>query len=187
MTADSEEEARSALRTVLRERAVLRGEFVLSSGQRSSVYLDARLVTLSAAGSGLVGAVLLAALRPFDAQAVAGLAIGADPLVTAVALVSGMRGEPIDGLIVRKEAKAHGAGRRIEGPWRPGLRVAILEDTMTTGASSLQAAEAVTEAGGQVVCVLGLIDRQQGAREAIEQAGYPFGAVFTARELIGLG
>lgn len=162
----------------------MHGDFVLSSGRRSSVYLDARLVTLSAAGSGLVGLVLFEALLPLGVDAVAGLAIGADPLVVSVAVVSGMQGAPIEALIVRKEAKAHGAGRTIEGPWRDGMRVAVLEDTMTTGASSLQAARAVQEAGGTVACVLGLIDREQGAREAVEAEGYTFSAVYEAREVL---
>jgi orotate phosphoribosyltransferase len=177
--------ARELLLELLRTRAVLHGDFVLSSGQHSSVYLDARVVTLSAAGSGLVGRVMLDALRDLHPDAVAGLAIGADPLVASVAAISGLEGGDVDALIVRKEAKAHGAGRRIEGPWRAGMRIAILEDTMTTGASSLQAAQAVAEAGGTVVCVLGLIDREQGAREAVEAAGYEFRTVFTAAEVLG--
>jgi orotate phosphoribosyltransferase len=185
VTGQDAQVARERLLELLRTHAVLHGDFVLASGQRSSVYLDARVVTLSATGSGLVGRVLLDALRDLQPDAVAGLAIGADPLVTAVAVVSGMERGVVDALIVRKEPKVHGAGRQIEGPWRAGLRVAVLEDTMTTGASSLQAAQAVAEAGGSVVCVLGLIDREQGAREAIEAAGYEFRTVFTAAEVLG--
>ena len=184
MTGQDAALAREQLLVLLRDKAVLHGDFVLASGRRSSVYLDARLVTLSAAGSGLVGLVLFEALRPFSVDAVAGLAIGADPLVVSVAVVSGMRGAPIEALIVRKEAKAHGAGRTIEGPWRDGMRVAVLEDTMTTGASALQAARAVREAGGTVACVLGLIDRGQGARAAVEAERYSFSAVFEAKEVL---
>jgi orotate phosphoribosyltransferase len=175
---------RERLRALLHERAVLHGDFVLSSGRRSSVYLDARLVTLSAAGSGLVGTVLWECVQDLHPDAVAGLAVGADPLVTAVAVVSGMDGGGVDALIVRKERKEHGAGRQIEGPWRDGLRVAVVEDTMTSGESSLRAARAVREAGGSVVCVVGLIDREQGAREAVEREGYEFRAVFTAAEIV---
>jgi orotate phosphoribosyltransferase len=163
----------------------MKGDFILSSGKPSSYYLDARLVTLSAQGSALVGEVLFEQIRESEAEAVAGLTLGADPIVTAVALVSGQRGQPLDGLIVRKEAKGHGAGRRIEGPWREGLRVAIVEDTMTTGASSLEAARVIQEAGGIITGVYGLIDRQEGAREAVESAGYRFHAVFTAEEVAG--
>jgi orotate phosphoribosyltransferase len=161
----------------------MRGDFVLSSGKRSAYYLDARLVTLSAQGSALVGDVLFERIRGTEAEAVAGLTLGADPVVTAVALVSAHRERPLDGLIVRKEAKGHGAGRRIEGPWRDGLNVAIVEDTMTTGASSLEAARVIGEAGGKIVGVYGLIDREEGAREAVEAAGYAFHAVFTSDEL----
>jgi orotate phosphoribosyltransferase len=101
-----------------------------------------------------------------------------------VAVVSGQHEHRLDGLIVRKAAKEHGAGRRIEGPWRAGLRIAILEDTMTTGASALEAAAAVKEAGGEVVAVWGLIDREEGARDAVEAAGFDFGAVFSVEELL---
>jgi len=162
----------------------LRGDFVLSSGRRSSYYVDARLVTLSSEGSGLVGTVFCEALRDLEVQAVAGPTLGADPIVTAIAVISGLDGRGLDGFIIRKERKEHGTGRQIEGPWREGLRVAIVEDSLTTGASCLDAARAVEEAGGTVRAVLGLIDRQQGARDAIEAAGYPFGAIFTISDLL---
>ena len=177
-------DTRERLRNLLRENAVLRGDFILSSGQRSSYYLDARRVTLSAAGAALIGDAFLDMLSDLDLQAVAGLAIGADPIVASIAAAAGRSGRDVDGLIVRKERKEHGAGRRIEGPWREGLRVAVVEDTLTTGASSLQAADAVEEAGGKVVVVCALIDREQGAREAIEAAGYPFKALYRASELL---
>jgi orotate phosphoribosyltransferase len=176
---------REQLLDLLRSRAVLHGDFVLSSGLRSSTYLDARLVTLSAAGSGLVGEMLFAQLKDRSVDAVAGLAIGADPLVTAVAIASNAASHPIDGLIVRKDPKDHGTGRQIEGPWKEGLRVAIVEDTMTTGTSALKAAEVITEAGGSVVCLLGLIDREEGAREAAERAGYEFEAIYTSGQILG--
>lgn len=177
-------DARSQLLELLRDHAVLRGDFVLSSGLRSPYYLDARLVTLSARGAPLVGQVFLDALPLPDIDAVAGLAIGADPIVTAVAAVSGIKGLAIDGLIVRKQAKEHGAGRRIEGPWREGIRVAVVDDTLTTGGSSLEAARAVEDAGGQVRGVYALIDRGQGAADAVAAAGYTFTAVFTAAEVL---
>ena len=176
--------ARDRLRDLLRKRAVLRGDFVLSSGQHSNVYLDARLVTLSAEGSALVGAVLTDALADAAVDAVAGLTLGADPIVSSVAVVSGLQERPIDGLIVRKAAKGHGAGRRIEGPWHDGVRVAIVEDTVTTGASALDAARAVEEAGGRVAGFWALIDRDQGGRETIEATGLPFVAIFQAQELL---
>jgi orotate phosphoribosyltransferase len=172
------------LGTLLRRRAVLRGDFVLTSGQRSEFYLDARIVTLSSEGAWLVGQAFADCLDGHEVDAVAGLAIGADPIVAAIATYAGSIGRPLDGLIVRKERKEHGAGRRIEGPWRDGLRVAVVDDTLTTGASSLEAARAVQEAGGSVEGVYALIDREQGARRAIESAGYSFSALFTADELL---
>lgn len=175
---------RGALLHILRREAVLRGDFVLSSGRRSSFYLDARRVTLSAAAAPLVGLVFLQHLQELEIDAVAGLTLGADPIVSAVAVVSGQRQHPLDGLIVRKATKEHGAGRRIEGPWRDGMRVAILEDTMTTGASALEAASAVRDAGGAVAAVCGLIDRDEGARRAVEAAGFGFGAIYSVAELL---
>jgi orotate phosphoribosyltransferase len=172
------------LGVLLRREAVLHGDFILSSGQRSEYYLDARLVTLSSAGAWLVGQAFTDCLHGHDVDAVAGLAIGADPIVAAIATYAGSIGRRLDGLIVRKEQKDHGAGRRIEGPWHDGLRVAIVDDTLTTGSSSLQAAQAVEAAGGLVEGVYALIDREQGARERIEGAGYSFAALFTARELL---
>jgi orotate phosphoribosyltransferase len=176
--------ARSQLLALLRERAVLHGDFTLSSGRRSSYYLDARVVTLSAQGSHLVAQVFLQTICDTDVEAVAGLTLGADPIVASIAAVSGRDGRPIDGLIVRATRKEHGAARRIEGPWRPGLHVAVVDDTFTTGASALEAAEAIVDAGGEVRAVYALIDREQGAREAIESAGYAFHAIFTSREVM---
>ncbi len=175
---------RGALLQILRRDAVLHGDFVLSSGQRSPYYLDARRVTLSAAAAPLVGLIFLREIQDLPVDAVAGLTVGADPIVSAVATVSGQRGHPVDGLIVRKAVKGHGAARRIEGPWRQDMRVVVVEDTMTTGASALEAARAIRGEGGSVLAVWGLIDRKQGAREAIEAAGYTFGAIYSVDELL---
>ena len=178
------EDPRAVLLQKLRQDAVLHGDFVLSSGQRSNIYLDARRVTLSASAASLVGLVFLQHLQDLDVDAVAGLTLGADPIVAAIAVVSGQHGRPLDGLIVRKAAKEHGAGRRIEGPWRDGMRVLVIEDTMTTGASALEAARAVEKAGGSVEAIWGLIDRDQGARQAIRDVGYSFGAIYSAGEVL---
>lgn len=174
---------RDELKSLLRMHAVLRGDFVLSSGVHSSYYLDARLVTLSGVGNLAVGRVFLDAIRYNLPDGVAGLTLGADPIITAITLTSALSGIALDGFIVRKERKEHGAARRIEGPWRPGLRLVVVDDTLTTGNSSLEAARAVEDAGASVTGVFALIDREQGAREAIEAAGYPFTAIFTAKEL----
>jgi orotate phosphoribosyltransferase len=175
---------RDSLLTLLRRRAVLHGDFVLSSGQRSPYYLDARLVTLSARGSCLVGRVFLGCIAGTGAQAVAGLTLGADPIVSAITVAAGLAGQDIDGLLVRKERKQHGASRRIEGPWQAGMRVAVVDDTLTTGASALDAAAAVESEGGAVVGVYALIDRLQGARQAIESRGFHFTALYTVTEIL---
>ncbi|MGH2442215.1 MAG: orotate phosphoribosyltransferase [Chloroflexota bacterium] len=178
---------RQRLKDLLRREAVSYGDYVLSSGAHSTVYLDARLVTLSAAGSALVGKAFLELLPVENLDAVAGLTLGADPIVTAIAVTSSATAHPLDACIVRKNRKEHGAGRRIEGPWRKGLRVAIVDDTLTTGSSALEAAQAVCEAGGRVVGIYALIDREEGARGAIEAAGYPFESIFTAACLLDRG
>ncbi len=171
------------LRWLLRTKAVQHGDFVLSSGKRSTYYIDCRLVTLSPAGAFLAGRVLLERLGTPLPDAVAGMSIGADPLVTAVALTSYEDATPVAGLIVRETPKAHGAGKYVEGPLQPGMRVAIVEDTVTTGASALQAARAVTAAGGIVTGIWGLVDRMEGGAEAIQAAGYPYHAVYTLADL----
>lgn len=175
---------RSQLLALLRERAVLHGDFILASGKRSSLYLDARVVTLSAEGSHLVARAFLQELDDARVEGVAGLAIGADPIVASIAAISGQTAHPLDGFIVRAQRKDHGVRRRIEGPWRPGVRVAIVEDTSTTGGSALQAAAAVEEASGEVCGVYVLIDRHQGAQAAVEGAGYGFRALFSAEEVL---
>jgi orotate phosphoribosyltransferase len=174
------------LGSLLCRKAILHGDFLLASGRHSEYYVDARVVTLSSAGAWLVGQAFLERLHGQQIDGVAGLAIGADPIVAAIATCAGSQGLHLDGFIVRKERKEHGAGRRIEGPWREGLRVAIVDDTLTTGASSLEAARAVEDAGASIEGVYALIDREQGARAAIEHAGYSFHALFTAQQLLDL-
>lgn len=179
--------ARRELLELLRLHAVQHGEFVLSSGERSAYYLDARLVTLSSAGSRLVGRLLCDYLAADPPEAVAGMSIGADPLVSSVTVTSALDGRGIDGLLVRKFTKGHGTGRLVEGPVRPGLRVVVVEDTATTGASLIAAVDAVRAAGCVVERTLALIDRQQGAAERVRGAGYGFDAIFRVAEVLDAG
>lgn len=174
---------RARLLEIIRRDAVRRGEFVLSSGRRADFYIDCRLVTLAAEGSYLVGKAMLSLLGDDPADAAAGMTVAADPVVTAMALVSHLEGRPIAGLIVRKEVKAHGMGRQVEGPLREGMRVVVVDDTHTTGSSALQAATAVAAAGGRVERILGIIDRGEGARAAIEARGYRFDCLYTLADL----
>jgi orotate phosphoribosyltransferase len=159
------------------------GDFVLSSGQRSSYYINGKQVTLHPQGA-LAMAKLLLPLLPEDTQAVAGLTLGADPIVSAVSVVSVYENKPIPGLIIRKEAKGHGTMAYIEGPsLPPGAKVVVLEDVVTTGQSALKAVERLQAAGYTVDTVISLIDRLQGGGALYESAGLQFKALFTIKDL----
>jgi orotate phosphoribosyltransferase len=163
------------LLSLLAERSARRGNFTLASGRQSTLYIDARLTTMSPDGLALIGPLAVSALDAagWKVDAVGGLTLGADPVRYAIAYASALAGTPIRAFTVRKEAKAHGTGRLIEGPFREGDRVAIVEDVITTGGSALRAIETVRNAGGIVAGVLALVDREEGGREALEAAGFP--------------
>ena len=161
--------------------ALVHGKFTLASGEESSFYFDGRLLTLSPRGANLVAQALLPKLREAEVEAIGGPTLGADPMVTAVAVWSEYDGgRPIPAVIVRKEAKGHGMGRQIEGPLPPNARVAIVDDTCTTGGSLFQAIRAVEQAGCSVVLVAVILDRGQGGGDRIREAGYPFLALLEA-------
>lgn len=174
-----------ALVELLKEQSVSLGSFVLSSGRSSSFYIDARRTTMSARGMELVGRLGLWAIRDagWNVPLVGGLTMGADPVALAIAAASRLSPPHIDVFSVRKEVKEHGGRRRIEGCYAPGERTVVVEDVITTGRSALEAARAVVETGGTVVGVLAVVDRQEGGREAIEQAGYPVRVLVTAWDL----
>jgi orotate phosphoribosyltransferase len=159
------------------------GDFVLSSGQRSSYYINGKQVTLHPQGALAIGRLLLSQL-PTDTQAVAGLTLGADPIVSAVSVVSAYENRPIPALIVRKESKGHGTMAYIEGPSLPAAaKVVVLEDVVTTGQSALKAVERLKNAGYEVEQIIALVDRQQGGAELYESAGLKFQALFSIQEL----
>jgi orotate phosphoribosyltransferase len=174
-----------ALVRLLLARSVERGDFVLASGAKSSYYIDCRRTTMSAEGMVLIGRLGCAAIERsgWDAAAVGGLTMGADPVAYAIAAASFARTRPIDAFSVRKTAKGHGTRRRIEGNYQPGMQVVIVEDVVTSGASALEAAQAVEAEGGRVVGVLAVVDRQQGGGETIVGRGYPLVSLVTAAEL----
>lgn len=174
---------RERLVALLLERSFRVGDFVLASGARSRFYIDCRTTTTHAEGQALVGRLGLAALRGAGLRpdAVGGLTMGADPVSYAIAHASWLAGDPVHAFTVRKEPKAHGTGKRVEGCFQSGDRVVVVEDVITTGGSALKAIEAVEAEGGQVIAVLSLVDREGGGREAIEARGY---AVHT---LVGVG
>jgi len=174
------------LQQLLAERSARRGHFKLSSGRESTLYIDARLTTMSPEGLILVGRLGFQALEHsgWDVMAVGGLTLGADPVAYAIAYTSGLSPHPLRAFTVRKEAKGHGTGRLIEGPFMPGDRVAVVEDVITTGASALRAATAIQENGGIVAGVLSVVDRDEGGREAIEQHGYPVISLTSAADIV---
>jgi orotate phosphoribosyltransferase len=165
------------------EVAYREGDFTLSSGQRSSYYINGKQVTLHPQGGLATGRVLLD-LVPVEAQAVAGLTLGADPMVTAVSVVAAYEGRSLTALIVRKEAKGHGTQAYIEGPTLPpGSSVVVLEDVVTTGQSALKAVDRLRQAGYTVSQIIALVDRQQGGAELYQQQGLQFKAVFSIQDI----
>lgn len=178
---------REELRRLIVDLCVERREVTLASGRKSDFYLDLRRLLMRPRGVRLAGEQVLAALasRGPSVDAVGGMAVGAVPLVAAV-LAAAARHDPaprLVGFFVRKEAKRHGLGGRIEGAFAPGQSVALVEDTTTTGGSTLDALDAVTEAGGKVARVLCLVDRGEGAREAFAARGLALEPLFTRADL----
>jgi orotate phosphoribosyltransferase len=180
--------ARARLLELLRTRSFERKRVVLASGKESDFFIDCKQAVLTAEGHALVGEVLLEALSAFPAcAAVAGVELGGCPLASAVALTSFQRGAPLDAVYVRKDAKDHGSRRMLEGNTRvpAGARVALLEDVVTTGGSTLKAAARLRENGYEVAGVVALVDRLEGGREAIEGQGLALVAIFTRDDFMG--
>jgi len=174
---------RNGLIELLREKAIEFGDFTLASGKKASFYLDCRKVTLDPIGANLVAAGILELLDGRLPNAIGGMAIGADPITAAVITVAGQRKLALKGFIVRKEAKSHGKGRTVEGPVEPGDTAVIVEDTVTTGGSSLQAIERAEAAGLKVQGVIAIVDRLEGGAEAFSRAGIDFQTLLTVHDL----
>ena len=176
----------SALLTLLAERSARRGHFTLASGKQSDFYIDARLTTMSPEGLSIIGSLALSTLREsgWKVDAVGGLTLGADPISYAISYASAASDHPLRAFTVRKEPKAHGTGKLLEGPIREGDRVAVIEDVITTGGSALRAIEAVRSAKASVVGVLALVDREEGGRQAIEKAGVSVISLVTVNQII---
>jgi orotate phosphoribosyltransferase len=174
------------LADLLAQRSARRGSFVLASGQPSSLYIDARLTTMSPEGLALIGPLALVRLQQlgWNVDSVGGLTLGADPIAYAIAYASASTPRPLRAFTVRKEAKSHGTGKLVEGPFSAGDRVAIIEDVITTGSSARRAADAVRAAGGDVRGVLALVDRGEGGREALQEAGYEVSALAHAGDIV---
>jgi orotate phosphoribosyltransferase len=172
---------REELLEQIKQKAVVRGKVILSSGKEADFYVDLRRVTLDAVAAPLVGEVMLDVTKDLDYEAVGGLTLGADPVATAMLHVAAKRGKKLDAFVVRKAEKAHGLQRRIEGPDVKGRRVLAVEDTSTTGGSVLTAVEALKEAGAIVVGVAVIVER--GAKEKVESSGLKYFAAYSLSDL----
>jgi orotate phosphoribosyltransferase len=176
----------STLIALLAARSAKRGQFTLASGKQSTFYIDARLTTMSPEGLSTIGPLALSALRQTEWQvdAIGGLTLGADPIAYAISYASANSDQPLRAFTVRKELKAHGTGKLIEGPFKQGDHVAVIEDVITTGGSAIRAIDAVRAAGGVVTGVLAVVDREEGGRQTIEKAGVPVIALVTASQIL---
>jgi len=177
-------EARAELLTLIRDLAVVRGRVTLSSGKEADYYVDLRRISLHHRAAPLVGKVMLDLVRDWQPEAVGGLTLGADPVATAIMHCAAGQGRAVDTFVVRKEGKAHGLQRRIEGPAIFGRRVVAVEDTSTTGGSVLTAVEAIREAGADIAGVAVIVDRGTGAREAVEAQGLLYRYIFSVDEVL---
>jgi orotate phosphoribosyltransferase len=185
VTSDDVGALRRELHTLLYERSFRFGDFTLRSGRRSDFYFDGKQVTLDGRGLYLVSRLILQRCHQLPGvSAVGGMTLGADPICSGVAALSGMEdAHPLRAFIVRKEAKDHGTGRPIEGPaLQPGERVVLVEDTITTGGALLQACDRVLETGAEIVEAVVIVDREEGGREALAERGLPLHALFRRSE-----
>ena len=175
---------RDRLKALLREYSLSYGDFTLTSGKKSHYYFDSKKTTLLPEGAYLVAAEMMQLLRDrgISADAIGGMTLGADPIICPIAALSHLEGRPMRAFIVRKEAKAHGTGRQIEGLLEPGSRVVVVDDVVTTAGSTLRAIEAVEDAGYEVVAVLCIVDREEGGTEKLSR--WPFFPLFRKDELI---
>lgn len=170
---------------LVKEKSLITGVMrVLTSGRTSNYYIDAKITTLDPKGALLTARLILDILKPFDIDAIGGYTLGADPIVGAVAALSAETERPLSAFIVRKEPKKHGERKMIEGPFERGWKVAVVDDVVTTGGSTLKACRAVEEEGGKIVLTLALVDRLEGGRENLEEKGYKFISLLTRDDLL---
>ena len=182
-------EKKRRLARILLEKSYMEGDFTLTSGRKSDYYFDCRQSSLNAEGAGLIGSIFVDMLGDAKVSAVAGMTMGADPLITATSIMAHLQGKTLHGLIVRKEAKAHGAGRTVEGlaNVQPGDSVLMVEDVVSTGGSVIKACKRIEEAGLKVAGIFCILDREEGGREALQEAGYALSSIFTRKHLVELG
>ncbi len=174
---------KSRLKEKLFEKAVRFGDFTLASGLKSTYYINGKMATLDSEGLNMISEVMLDMLENTECDAVGGPTLGADPMVGGIIALAHNRGRKLTGFIVRKESKDHGTKNLIEGPLEPGMKTIVIEDVATTGGSAKKAIDAVRAFGCDVVGVLVIVDRDQGAKELLNEMGIPFEPIFTKAEL----
>ena len=175
---------RDELKEILKKRSILKGDFTLVSGKKSSYYINGKMTTLSARGLYLASKLILERFDSIEYDAFAGPTIGADPIIGALLSLVAQRGLEKEGLLIRKEAKDHGTKSLIEGNLKKGMRVILLEDVATTGGSLLKAALAIEAAGGTIAGIYTIVDRDEGAQANLADAGYRFSSLFMVQELL---
>jgi orotate phosphoribosyltransferase len=174
---------REELRDGLNRFAVKHGDFVLASGARSTYYINVKEICLRGKYLRLIGELLWPMMAPLSPDAVGGMTMGADPIVSAVTMIAAENGVDCPALIVRREAKDHGTGRQIEGPFSTGMRVAVVEDVTTTGESARRAADAIMSAGGSIAGIYSVMNRSAGADKLFSDLGWPFQSIFGLNDL----
>ena len=179
------DDSKKRLATLLMEKSYKEGDFVLTSGRRSEYYFDCKPTALHPEGACLLGQLFLDMLADDDVQGVGGMTLGADPLVSAVTVVSFQSDRPMPGFIVRKKSKGHGTNQYLEGManFKPGDKVALLEDVVTTGGTLITTCERVRDAGLEIVAICCVLDREEGGRENLERLGFELRSIFTRGEL----
>jgi orotate phosphoribosyltransferase len=179
-------EQRNQLRELLVRRSLRRGDFVLSSGRRSSYYIDARITTMSGLGQMLIGRLGLDLIDDalWKPRSVGGLTLGADPVAYAIAHTAALEGRELDAFTVRKEPKTHGTGKLVEGVYEPGWDVVVVEDTITTGESTIRAIQSLRDSNARIIGVLALVDRQEGGADRIRSEGLDVRSLFEVSELL---
>jgi len=176
---------KNRLREILLKKSVVTDrEFTLASGKTSNFYCDARITTLDPEGATLCGKIFFQMLNQFKVDSVGGYSIGADPIVTSIAVISFLESKPLQAFIIRKEEKGHGTRKMIEGNFHEGDRVALFDDVITSGGSIIKGAKQVEAQGGKVEVIMAVLDREEGGRETVESQGYRFQSIFTKKDLL---
>lgn len=190
MGMSNHDDTRSALKSLLLEKSVRTGEFTLASGKKSDLYIDCRVTAMDPLGANLIGKLGWDTVkkeltsRDINAQAIGGMTLGADPISLAVGMTSASDEKPLQVFTVRKEPKGHGKGKQIEGNFNEGDTIVIVDDVITTGGSTLKAADVLEASGAKIAFALVLVDREEGGREAIEARGIPVISLFSRSALL---